>query len=84
MFPTNSTGLTLAGVLKWIAIVIGGVMLFQAYQGVVQQVGGGGRGGGILLTGPDAVRWGWMNVLYSAIAFAIAWALWFFWQRNED
>ena len=86
MFPDNSTNLSVAGVFKWIAIISGGVMLYKAFQGIVLKTGamGSERSVGMPLTGADAVHWGLANLGYAAIAFAIAWALWFFWQRNED
>jgi hypothetical protein len=84
MFPSNDSGITLAAVFKWLAIIFGGVFLFQAYQGIITKSGGGGRGGGEYLTGDAAVAWGWWHVLYAVISFALSWAIWFFWQRNED
>jgi hypothetical protein len=26
----------------------------------------------------------WLNLLYAVLCFAGAWAIWFFWQQNED
>ena len=84
-WPTNSTGLSLAGVLKWIFILMGGVLLFQAYQGIIDQKSSTGRGSSLQpLSGEAAVRAGWGYLGSALLFFAIAWALWFFWQRNED
>jgi hypothetical protein len=85
-FPTNEGGLSIAGVLKWIAIINGVVFLYKGYQGIILRQGatGSGRNVGDPLSGPEAVRWGWENVGYGVVAFLIAWAFWFFWQRNED
>lgn len=86
MFPTNDGGLSVAGVLKWIAIITGVVCLTKAYQGIVGQKGATGsfRNVGDALTGEAATSWGWQNLGLAVLCFVVAWALWFFWQRNED
>lgn len=42
------------------------------------------RMGGVLLTGPDAVKFGLLNLLYTVLLNAGAWAIWYFWQQYED
>lgn len=85
-WPSNDTGLSLAGVLKWLAIIVAAVFLVHAYQGLILKEGATGsiRNAGMALTGSHAVRWGWANLGYALVALATAWAIWFFWQRNED
>jgi hypothetical protein len=68
-------------VFRWIAIIFGAVMLFKAFQGIVLKTGANESAP---LTGGEATQWGLANLGYAAVAFGIAWAVWFFWQRNED
>ena len=37
-----------------------------------------------LFTGTEAVKYGLENLGLAALSLGIAWALWFFWQQNED
>ena len=84
-FPTNSTGLSVVGGLKWLAIIGGVVALVYAYQGIIQKKGmTGTRGTGRFISGEAAVNQGWEYLGLAGICFLAAWALWFFWQRNED
>lgn len=82
----NTTGLSFAGLIKWICILSCAVFLYKSYQGLIQQeiATGGGRSVGEYLTGDEAVRFG-LECLGTAAGFgAAAWAVWFFWQRNEE
>lgn len=88
-FPTNSTNLSLAGALKWLLVIASIPCWFKAWQGVVgrETATGYGRSGAAstrLLTGDEALAFGLWNVLYGVLLLAAAWAVWFFWQRNED
>jgi hypothetical protein len=85
-FPTNDGGLSIAAVVKWLLMIFGGVFVYQAYQGIVLKEGATGsiRNVGNPLHGSEAVKWGLGNLGYAFLLFAGAWAVWFFWQRNED
>lgn len=85
-WPDNTTGLSLAGVIKWIFIIQSGVFLFRAYQGLIQKktATGAGRRVGEYLAGNEAITMGLQHLGLSVLCGAIAWALWFFWQRHEE
>lgn len=83
MFPDNSNGVSWAVLLKWMAILFGGILLYQAIQGIVFETGSTNRFSEPL-TGSEARRWGLYHLPYAAAAFAISWAIWFFWQRREE
>lgn len=85
-WPDNTTGLSLAGVIKWISIILSAVFLFQAYQVLVQKktATSAGRHVGEYLVGNEAVMMGRQHLGLSVLCGAIAWALWFFWQRHEE
>lgn len=74
------------GVLKWVFISNCGVFLYKAYQGLIVQKTATGTANrvGDYLTGNEAVLMGLQHLTVSVLSAAIAWALWFFWQRNED
>ena len=82
----NSTGISVAGFIKWFFIINSAVFLFKAYQGLIQQktASGGGRHVGAYLTGNEAVMMGLQHLGFGIVSGAIAWALWFFWQRHEE
>ena len=84
-WPENTTGLSVAGVFKWISIIFGAVFLFQAYQGLIQgkNLPGAGWRVGEYVAGNQAVTMGLQNLGFSVLCGAIAWALWFFLQRHE-
>lgn len=85
-WPDNSTGLSVAGVVKWFLIIDCAVFLFKAYQGLIQRktATGGGNRVGEYLTGDEAIKLG-LQHLGLAVAFgAAAWVIWFFWQRHEE
>lgn len=71
---------------KWLAIVNAGVQLFKAYQGFVLQQGatGSGRRVGQYLEGDQAVQAGWLHLGAALVFGLIAFAIWFWWERNED
>lgn len=85
----NSTGLSLAGVFKWLFIIASIPCFMKAFQGIIGRetstgYGRGDAGSVQLFTGWDAVRFGFVNLLYGAGCMAVAWALWYFWQQNEE
>jgi len=69
MWPSNDTGLSLAGILKWLALLIGAIVLITTISE---------------RTDPTKANQFWPSIAAGLVAFGIAWALWFFWQRNED
>ena len=82
----NSTGISAIGFIKWIFIINSAVLLFKAYQGLIQRkiATGAGQRVGDLLTDSDAVMFGLECLVASIVFAAIAWALWFFWQQHEE
>lgn len=84
----NSTGLSLSGFLKWAILIVSIQFVIKAYQGIVNKVSATGlgirSGPGELVTEGAAVRYGWQSLGYAVVCWAIAWAIWFFIQRNED
>ena len=82
MWPTNSTGLSFAGVLKWLLMVLSLPSFVGAYRGIVGQRVAINKS--TLVTGTEAVRHGLFNLLVAACFLAASWAVWYFWQRNED
>lgn len=88
--PTNTTGLSIIGFIKWILVISSLPCFVKAWQGIVEHVTSAGYGrfdvntGNRLLLGPDAVRFGLLNLLYGIAFLSVAWAVWFFWQRYED
>lgn len=82
MFPTNSTGLSLAGILKWIAIIACGVNVWIGLSAIISKKTSPDRS--TLLVGNDAVRQGFVNLGWALGLGLLAFAIWFFWQRNED
>lgn len=82
MFPTNSTGLSFAGVVKWILILFSGVTAWMGVSAIVNKTASPDKY--TVLRDGDAVRYG-MGTCVWALGFAVAaLAVWFFWQRNED
>lgn len=81
----NSTGLTLAGIVKWILLISTLPLFVKVWQGLVsrQTTNNTGRFGQ-LVTGSDAIREGLLSLLYAALCIAGAWAIWYFKERNED
>ena len=88
-WPENTTNLSVAGVLKWLFIIASLPCFFKAFQGIVLQKTASGYGqmgasSTELFTGTEAVKYGLENLGLAALSLGIAWALWFFWQQNED
>lgn len=84
----NTTGLSVTGIIKWLLVIASLPCLIKAWQGVIVRVTATGYGPrdvnrSYLLTGWDAVRYGWLNLLYAVLLIAGAWALWYFWQQYE-
>jgi hypothetical protein len=81
----NSTGLSLAGIVKWILLIITLPLMVKVWQGLVmhQTTNYSGRFGALLTCGA-AIREGLLSLLYSCLCFTAAWAIWYFQQRNED
>lgn len=87
--PENTTGLSLAGVIKWLLVIAALPCLVRAWQGIVHRMtstayGSSGFDRSQLLTGNAAVWFGVENLLIAAILIAVAWAVWYFWQQYED
>lgn len=82
MFPTNSTNLSLSGVLKWLAIILGGACLFIGGQTLVTGKTTGPNS--MVVTGAEATHAGLMDLVRGVILLAVAFAIWRFWQSNED
>jgi hypothetical protein len=83
--PENSTGLSIAGIVKWILLLMTLPLLVKVWQGLVlhQTTDNSGRFGQ-LVTGGAAVREGLLSLIYLCLCLAGAWAIWYFKQRNED
>ncbi len=75
MWPSNDTQLSLAGILKWLAILVG---CFSLWSGVNDLLGRTDLEAG------KAHAQGLGELGWSVAGFATAFALWFFWQRNEE
>lgn len=84
----NSTGLSLAGIIKWLLIIISFPFFIKAWQGIVGHVttddSGNGHSTGALVTGSEAIHFGGLNLLYAVLCLIGAGAVWYFWQQNED
>ncbi len=88
-FPTNDTGLSVLGVIKWLLIIGSLGPFFKAYQGLILQETATGYGVSSaaatqVLVGGEAVKFGLQNLGLGILLLGAAWALWFFWQRYED
>lgn len=83
--PFNTTNLSIAGVVQWLLLLMAGISLIPAYQGIVnRKLQTGGRSRVEFLYGSDAVRAGFAALLVAG-GFALgAFLVWYFWQRNED
>lgn len=87
MFPQNSTGLSFAGIVKWFLVIVGLLFLPAAWSGIVsrQVTHAESKSGPVeVLTGNDALRYGLVQAGYALLFLAAAFAVWFFWQRNEE
>jgi len=82
MFPKNTTELSFAGVCKWVLVVFSIPFWVGAWQGIVERKAAISRSE--VVTGGEALRIGLFNVLYAILFLIAAWAVWYFWQRNED
>lgn len=87
--PQNTTGLSIAGVVKWLLVIAALPCLVKAWQGIVDRTTATGYGRSDaataqLLTGTDALWFGLQNLLFAALLFGAAWAIWYFWQQYED
>ena len=85
----NSTNLSIPGVIKWLLLIAALPCLVKAWQGIIgrETATGYGRGDAaraMLLTGPDALRYGMLNLLGALALCTAAWAIWHFWQQYED
>jgi hypothetical protein len=85
-FPTNDGGLSIAAVVKWLLAIASLPSFVKAYQGIVERktATSFGRSTGDSLEGERALRYGLANLAIAALLVAGAWAVWRFWQSNED
>lgn len=89
MVPKNTTNLSVAGYFKWIALIASIGPVFKAFQGLVLRETATGMPSrstvpGSVVIADDAIREGLLSLLVAATFWAIAWALWFFFQRHEE
>jgi hypothetical protein len=85
----NPTSLSFAGVVKWIVLIMSISPLFRVYQGLVLRETTSGiypsrYEVGETLRGGAAIQHGFKSLGVAVLMWVAAWAIWFFWQRNED
>ena len=83
----NSTNLSFAAVVKWIVIILSIAPIFKAYEGIVHRQTTTGYTRfefGDTIRGPEAFQHGLKSLGVAALMWLGAWAIWFFWQRNEE
>lgn len=87
MFPQNSTELSFAGIVKWFLAIVSIPFLVNAWNGIVGRnvtVAKSKSGPAEILSESDALRHGLIHGAYALLFLTAAFAVWFFWQRNED
>jgi hypothetical protein len=85
-WPTNVTDLSLAGAIKWLLLIFTIPFWIGAWHGIIEgEVRAyDARSGNYSVYGTEAIRAGVLQLLYAGILIALAWAVWRFWQSNED
>lgn len=81
MFPQNSTGLSFAGIVKWILMIVSIPFWLNAWSGIVSRnvTHAESKSGPVeVLTGSDALRFGLSQAGYALLFLASAFAVWFF------
>jgi len=89
LIPENSTNMSVAGVLKWLCLIASIDPTIKAFQGIVLRRTAEVDQGDLFVPGhaatqAAAVKEGLLHLGVAAFFWLIAWALWYFWQRNED
>ena len=86
--PTNTTGLSVLGFVKWLVVIMAIPFVMKAWQGIVGRETSTGfsraSAGGELVTGAPAIWFGLYSLGIGLVLIGVAWAIWFFWQRYED
>ena len=82
MFPKNSTGMSFAGALKWVLVLFSIPFWVRSWQGIIERKAAVSKTE--VVGGDEALRIGLLSVVYACLFLAVAWAVWYFWQRNED
>ncbi len=80
--PTNITDLSVAGVLKWIAILLACLQTFLGVRAFVTRQAQPSRYE--IVSGEAAIRIGWQHLGFAVLFAFVAFGFWFFWQRHED
>lgn len=73
--------------MKWFLAIVSIPFWMNAWSGVVARsvTHAKAKSGPVeVLTGNDALRYGLVQAGYALLFLAAAFAVWFFWQRNEE
>lgn len=73
--------------VKWLLAIVSVPFWMKAWGGIFEREVStlyGRNDPAEELTGRAALHFGLWNLLYGALCIAAAWAVWYFWQQNEE
>jgi hypothetical protein len=82
MFPDNPTGIGVATVFKWMAIFFCAIQLWSGVSAITTQKAWVSRTE--VVHGPQASSYGWNCIWWGLGSAAIAFGIWFFFERDSD